>query len=153
MGVFMHPSVDIGDVFYKDGDIEVSTYTGAEIKELLKTASKARQSEFRFLTAAAYSLLPPSPRIQRATQAREPPTLSNSCFTVERSTAAGHPYLVLTIRQDFLSHSGETLCTIAANQGTIQANQGNICKNVLYIHTIFCPCTRTVCTWTRAQNK
>jgi hypothetical protein len=122
MGVCMHEGIDIGDIFYKDGDIEVKTYTKFQVKTLLRTATPARQATFSFLTPAAYRqrliFLTPALMVPLAlltTLAHHAPTQPATLsigFTVERSAAAGRPYVVCTIHTGVFNHADEKLFVI-----------------------------------------
>jgi hypothetical protein len=108
-GIFLHDGVDIGDVFYKDGDVEVSTYSLSQVKKLLKTATPERQATFSFLAPMEYTRLvaqraPPSqpPRVA-APQAAAP--CVGAGFTVIRSQAPGRPYTVRTITTNVFAHA------------------------------------------------
>jgi hypothetical protein len=119
MGVCMHEGIDIGDIFYKDGDIEVKSYTQFKVNALLRTATPARQATFSFLTPAGYSIIQaPAPlgslsllgTLAQHTPT-QPATLSTG-FTVERSAAPGRPYIVRTIHTGVFNHAGEKLFVI-----------------------------------------
>eukprot|EP00601_Ochromonadales_sp_CCMP2298_P007656 CAMPEP_0173214988 /NCGR_PEP_ID=MMETSP1141-20130122/26247_1 /TAXON_ID=483371 /ORGANISM="non described non described, Strain CCMP2298" /LENGTH=132 /DNA_ID=CAMNT_0014142351 /DNA_START=277 /DNA_END=675 /DNA_ORIENTATION=+ len=102
MGVCLHVGIDIGDIFYKDGDIEVKTYTTKYVTAMLRTATAARQATFSFLTPAQTpALLTHAPLYLSA--------LSTSAFTVERSQMPGRPYIVRTIRHGAFRHAGKAL--------------------------------------------
>jgi hypothetical protein len=114
MGVCMHEGIDIGDIFFKDGDIEVSTYTVAQVTNLIKTATPARQAAFSFLTPSEFHQLlvqhQSQTQPQRSPQPPQPPQTAKpaavSGFTVGRSQAPGRPYTVRTINKQKFPHSG-----------------------------------------------
>jgi hypothetical protein len=118
MGVCMHEGIEIGDIFFKDGDIEVHTYTVKQVTELLRTATYARQAAFSFLTPAAYSFFrrsaPSGTQVPQALaspvqQPLSPSTTSTSSFNDERSPAQGPPYVVRTVEQRSTNQAGEPL--------------------------------------------
>jgi hypothetical protein len=82
---FAHPGVEIWDVFYRDGDVDVVTYTHNDIDELLRTATPARQATFSFLSITTLS----------------------SCNITAKRACRGQPYIVTTIHTTRFNHTGK----------------------------------------------
>jgi hypothetical protein len=68
--------VHVGQVFYKDGDVEVTTYNATEVNTLLRTATPARQASFQFINMS---------------------DLTSCHFTAARDGRGHGPYIVSTI--------------------------------------------------------
>jgi hypothetical protein len=124
MGVCMHTGIDIGDIFFKDGDVEVSTYSLSHVRKLLKTATLTKQASFSFLTPLEYQRqyqaqpphpLPPQPH--QPPQATTPAAVSG--FTVGRSHVPGRPYTVRTIHINRFAHPGVEIGDVFYRDGDV----------------------------------
>jgi hypothetical protein len=130
MGVCMHSGIDIGDIFFKDGDVEVSTYSLSHVRKLLKTATLTKQASFSFLKPSEYQRqyqahppqpLPPQPhQPQHAGQPPQPATpAAVSGFTVGRSHVPGRPYTVRTIHINRFAHPGVEIGDVFYRDGDV----------------------------------
>jgi hypothetical protein len=122
-GIFLHDGVDIGDVFYKDGDVEVSTYSFSQVKKLLKTATLERQAMFSFLALMEYKRLvaqraPPSLPPQAAAQYATAPCVGAG-FAVIRSQAPDRPYTVRTITKNVFAHANVDIGHVFYKDGDV----------------------------------
>ncbi|KAJ1400064.1 hypothetical protein B484DRAFT_471263, partial [Ochromonadaceae sp. CCMP2298] len=79
--------VDIGHVFYKDGEKYVAEYTVAEVKDLVRNALPARQATFSFIPLS---------------------DLHNCNFTTAQQGRQGGPHMVVSIDTAHFQHTGAT---------------------------------------------